>query len=434
MGIYDGKKLLFLGTTVASVSMVRYARSEGACVIVTDNLPPHLSAAKLEADQIADVSTRDIDGLCRLAQEERVDGICCGVSEGNLLATRAVCDRLKLPCYFTREQWDICQDKERFRNLCVRYGVPAPHRYDIALQGSGDKIPMEDICFPVIVKPADGFAAVGISICRTEEELPQAVELARQASKSSRVVVEEYVTGTEITSVYTIKSGEISLSLLRDRYPSMDHDGVTAQFDASIGPSRFYERYSLTVDPAIKKMLSGIGAYAGTVFFQGIANENGIYIFECGYRMNALCDYYNLDAANGINYMHMMVNYALTGEMGEAELSRDNPNPNQFCCVFNMTAHAGTIAELQGLENCQKIPGVLYAEFLLPEGHEIVENNSMAQSVFRAYINAPDLVTLKEIIASVQKEIRVRDDDGKSLLFLPFDTNRIVDSLSEIKR
>ncbi len=426
MGKFDGKVLLFLGTSVASVSMVRYARQEGAYVIVTDNLSPELSEAKSVASEIAEVSTRDVGALCAFVRKKHVNGVLCGVSEGNLCAVQAVCQEMGLPCYFTKEQWDICQDKKRFKDLCMKHGVPVPREYTIESEADWGAVN-----YPVIVKPTDGFAAAGITICATREELAEAIKVAKNSSKSDCFIVEDYVVGTEITSVYTIKDGEISFSLLRDRYPSMDHEGVTAQFDASIGPSQFYEEYAASVDPAIKKMLKSIGSYAGVLFFQGIATDHGIFIFECGYRMNALCDYYNLSDANGINYMHMMVNYALTGEMGGPDLSCDDPDPDCFCCVFNMTAHGGTIAKLEGVEECRKLPGVLYAEYLLPVGHRIVENNSMAQSVFRAYINSPDLDSLKQVITDMQKLIHVEDENGTNLLFLPFDVDRIADSLKK---
>lgn len=422
MSLFEGKKLLFLGTSVASVSMVRYARQEGAYVIVTDNLPPEQSAAKQCCDECANVSTRDIEALCALAIEKKVDGVLCGVSEGNLVSVQDVCEKLHFPCYFTRQQWEVCQNKERFKELCQQYNVPVPMKYPFS---KNQNTHVSNIHFPVIVKPVDGFAAAGITICYTEEQLKKAIPLAENNSKSGEFIVEDYIIGTEITAVYTVKDGQVSLSMLRDRYPSLDHPGVTAQFDASISPSRFYSKYVECVDPAIKNMLKGIGAYAGTVFFQGIATNEGIYIFECGYRMNALCDYYNLEAANGINYMKMLVHYALTGNSGDWDLKKDNPNPECYCCVFNMTAHAGVIGSLLGLEYVLKIPQVLYAEFLLPVGHRVTENNSMAQSVFRAYINADSRDQLKSVIKKIQEKVSVRDQNGNDMLFLKFNVERI---------
>ena len=106
MGKFDGKRLLELGTNVSSVDIVRYAKSEGAYVIVTDYLDAAHSAAKHYADECAMVSTQDIDGLCELAKAKNIDAVFCGASEMNILAAKQVADRLGFPFYFTPEQWE----------------------------------------------------------------------------------------------------------------------------------------------------------------------------------------------------------------------------------------------------------------------------------------------------------------------------------------
>ena len=78
-----------------------------------------------------------------------------------------------------------------------------------------------------------------------------------------------------------------------------------------------------------------------------------------------------------------------------------------------------------------KIPGVLYAEFILPLGHVVIDNNSMAQSVFRAYINAQNHESLQKIIKQIQANIKVQDVNGENMLFKQFDTNRIKNVLSK---
>lgn len=57
------KKILLLGTSLASVEIVQTAKDMGCYTIVTDNLPPELSNAKYEADEYWMISTDDIDQL-----------------------------------------------------------------------------------------------------------------------------------------------------------------------------------------------------------------------------------------------------------------------------------------------------------------------------------------------------------------------------------
>ena len=93
MGLFDGKVFLELGTNVASVDIVQYAKSEGAYVIVTDYLPEEKSEAKKYADETYMISTLDTDLLVELIKAKRVDGVFCGVSEVNLKSVRLLAEK-----------------------------------------------------------------------------------------------------------------------------------------------------------------------------------------------------------------------------------------------------------------------------------------------------------------------------------------------------
>ena len=418
---FTGKKLLILGSSLGATSMVKYARDNDCYVIVTDYLPKNQSPAKQIADESIDISTQDFDALEKFARKRNIDGIFCGVSELNLLAVRELCNRLNLPCYFTNEQWQLCQQKRKFKHLCLENNVPTPIEY---LIDPNTLLGIKTIKYPVIVKPVDGSAAKGITICRNEKDLISAIPYALSESNSHEIIVEEYVVGTEFTAVYTIADGNIVLSCLRDRFPTLDHANVTAQFDASISPSLYYQRYMESVHPYIINLLKSIKMNNGCVFFQGIVNKKRIVVFVCGLRMNALLDFYNISAATGENYMEMLINFALTGNMGSSTKDYDNKNAG-YWCIFNMSCHEGKIALLAGNELCMALPNVVYCQFLLPVGKEVIETNSMAQSVFRAFINAPSLEELQNTITCIQKYINVCDSYGNSMLFLPFDINRL---------
>ena len=151
------KKLLLLGTNPGTTDMVNYARSQGAYVIVTDNQPAEKSAAKQVADEAWLVSTADVDTLEQLAIQHQINGIFAGVSEFNLEKALTLCERLGLPFYCTRQQWETCNNKQSFKQLCLANDIPAPREYKL-----GKPEDLRQIKYPVIVKPVDGSAGTGI--------------------------------------------------------------------------------------------------------------------------------------------------------------------------------------------------------------------------------------------------------------------------------
>ena len=420
---FEGKKLLLLGTSAGSVEMVNYAKSEGAYVIVTDYLPTEKSAAKQCADQQEMISTTDIEALCNLAKKENIDGVFCGVSEMNLLSVRKIATELNLYCYFTDEQWELCQNKEKFKKLCNQFGVPTPKDYSFAI--SNGEIDMKSIEFPIIVKPVDSCAGKGITICYDETQLSKAFQYALSCSESKTVLIEEYVVGDEFSVTYTIKDSQVSVSCSKDKLFTEDYHPVFSQFDVFIMPSKHLESYMKNIHKNVEKLFEHIGTEYGSVTLQGVVKNGEFKFFEMCYRINGGSDYRHIEKENGINYLHMMVDYALTGKADDFDLSKDNPFFSKHFLTFIVYAHAGVIGRLEGIETVKKLPGVISAEWLRDVGDEIIDNKTLMQRVFRAYIANSDIESIKETIKEIQRSLKIEDVDGNDMRYKPFNVERL---------
>ncbi len=160
-----GKRLIVLGGTSASLDIVKNARAMGIYTIVTDPAPIGERVAKQIADEVAEISTADIDGIVALAKERRADGIFCGPSEFNLRNVITAAAAAGLPCYTTMDIWDRCANKDVFKSYCREYGVDCTPEYDIDLSTPNDAL--EALPYPIIIKPVDGCSSAGISVCRS---------------------------------------------------------------------------------------------------------------------------------------------------------------------------------------------------------------------------------------------------------------------------
>ena len=172
-------------------------------------------------------------------------------------------------------------------------------------------------------------------------------------------------------------------------------------------------------------MLKGIGATDGSVFIQGIMNEDSVKFFELGYRINGACDYRHISAENGINYLKMMIAHALTGTMHGYELKQDNPFFKQYILTYNLWAHGGVIGDISGIEQVKLLDNVVLAEYLHAVGDEIVDNHTLAQRVFRAVIKDSSVQAIKDTIKKIQEKVNVTDINGNNLLYKPFDIDRM---------
>ena len=280
MGKFEKKRLLELGTNVGSVELVRYAKEEGAYVIVADYLPEEKSEAKQYADETVMISTTDIESLCELGRKRKIDGVFCGISEVNLLSVRKVAERLNLPCYFTQEQWEKTENKAEFKKICENYGIPVAKRYEVAYEEL--LYQRDDLKYPVVVKPVDRSAGIGIHICYSQEELIAGYKDAYEKSFCHQVIVEEYLVGLEYTATYSVINGEFTISAIYDRYVNCGLKNQIPVTEVHVYPSKYVMQYMDKVNPKLIEMMKSLGFSNGSFFVQGIANEESVYIFEAG--------------------------------------------------------------------------------------------------------------------------------------------------------
>jgi D-alanine-D-alanine ligase len=86
----------------------------------------------------------------------------------------------------------LCMDKDLFKSVCRDKGIPVTRSVTIR---NGDR-PSNPFGYPVFVKPARLGSSVGITKVAREEELEDALLLARRHDE--KVLVEEFVDGVEV--------------------------------------------------------------------------------------------------------------------------------------------------------------------------------------------------------------------------------------------
>ncbi len=419
-----GKKLLVVGADMNDIAIVKAAKSMGVYTIAMDwSTDYKKSPAKLVADEAWDINYRDIERVADRCLAENVDGVMAGYSEMRVLIAAKISERIQKPFYATEEIMELTRDKRTFKELCVKYGVPVPKEYCVS--GRPNDGDFANIDYPVIVKPADYGGRIGIAVCWNHKELKSAIEKALLVSEEKKIVVEEYVTGTEMCAIYNLSNGDIELALLNDKYQVQIGGNNTVLCNATTVPSKHLNSYMQSVDQPIKAFLRGIGAQNGMAFFQMIVGDYGIRVFEMGYRLNGGNDYHIIEEFNHINHMNMLISYSLTGDMGD-DISKNNPCFDKTIITFLFYVHGGEVGTIE-YEKLNEMPEVIAVTQKVFPGTVVVEDGTTRQEalVVKMYGNS-----MSDIIASVKKaqsRVRIEDKNGNDMLFVPFDTNRLVD-------
>lgn len=416
----EGKKLLVLGGGATSIDIVNAAQALGVYVIVTDYYDVNRSPAKLIADEYWNESITDYDKLCALIKEKGVNGIITGFTDSYLMPYQHLCELSGLPCYATKEVFELTMDKARFKQLCRDNDVPVIPEYDLA---SFDPSIINDK-HKVIVKPVDNSGSRGVILCTKPEDFQKCLDYALSFSEKKQVVIERYMEMDSISISYTIQDGVVSLSTTDDRYVHKASSGSSVT-QCGIYPSKYTEAYIKHIDPKMKKMYERAGLRNGVLAVQFFTDGNEFYVMEMGHRLTGGQHYTYTMAENGISSLDQLIHFAVTGSMADYSIAeRDNACFKHIYCHLFILGKEAKIACFEGLDYLNQMPEVMHLTEMKRVGDKVGVDGTSAQKVVGLHLKVNDIVHLKKVLDNVKEHFHFYDEAGNDLTIV-FNKDRI---------
>ena len=243
-----GKKLLILAGVDVHVKIVKAAKALGVYTIVTDYLPLEESPAKRIADEYWMLNIMDVDAIVSKCQEEHVDGVLAYCIDPAQIPYQQICEKLGVPCYGTKRQFEIMTDKRLFKDFCLQHGVDVIPEYSLR------DVERNVVQYPVLVKPTISRGSRGQSICWNKQDIPNAVQIAKSESRNGEYLIERYmINAQDMSFAYFITNGVPYLVKLGDRYLGHIEDKLDRQQMATILPSEHADIIMKEVNPKIEK-------------------------------------------------------------------------------------------------------------------------------------------------------------------------------------
>ena len=416
-----GKRLLVLGGTNNAPDIKSFAVRENV-VLVFAGLG-FSSEIKEIADEMHVIDILDRAQLANLVIEKKIDGIFVGGNEDIISCAIDVCEKLGLPFYSSRVVWDNAMNKRVFKETCRKYNVPTMQDYKI--DTSDLEASAKTLQYPVVIKPVDSCGSNGVMKCETAEDFPGLYNYAKERSRTGQVTVEEFDDGFEICVYYTFVDGNVTLSSMSDKYVRGNTNSFIPLSEIYAYPSQYLPQYIKEVDSNMREMLLALGIRNGITSMQGFYKDGKFKFFEMGFRLGGTAQYRYTEHINGINSLHMMMAYALTGKMCGYDQALDNACFHKPCCTLTLLSKGGTVARIEGVEEARKMEGVLYIENRYKVGDTIKATRTISQFHVRIYIVADSEAEMKEKIEHLQTSIQAYDTEGSPMLITHFDTNKL---------
>ena len=403
-----------------SCEIVAKAKEMGIYTLVADYNRIEDSPGKQIADESVDLSVTDVDAVVDYVNNNAIDGVFVGFNDMLLPFYADICKKAGLPCYGTKTQFETLIAKDKYKALCRQFDVPTIPEYDI-----ND----ENIKYPVLVKPVDSSGSRGITICHNRQQLDEAVEIGRKASKTGKVLIERYMDGREVTVFWTFQDGNYYLSALGNRH--VKHNQGMDIIPLPVGytfPSVFLPKYRAEVEENCKRMFSHLGIKDGMMFMQCKVEDGTCYVYDLGYRLTGSLEYKILERVCGYNPLEMMICHALTGKMGEESIA-ELAVPEFKTPAFNVSCLCapGTIKEITGIEEVKAMPEVEDVVIAHTPGETISEQMKglLAQITVRVLGAVENKEQLLSIMQKTDNTIHIVGTKGEELLLPGIEYNDI---------
>ena len=412
----NNKKLLILGGNPETGVLVEIANSLGIYTIVVD---PNLnSPAKKIANESYEFDGFNIDQIVELAKKIKVDGVLVGVADILVAPYQAICEKLQLPCYATQEIVKAFCSKDGFKIACKKYNIQDIPGYYINDTLNLNKLPA--LTFPLMVKPVDNGAGVGMRICNDKNDLQNSITNGIQFSKKGGVLVEQYMNCDDIFAYYTFKDGRAYLSAIADRITTKKQGNLSPVCIGAIYPSKYTNQFISKINPLMVAFFEKLGIKNGVLNLQFFVKNNQYYAYDPGFRLQGEAPHIHILEINKFDHRKMLLNFALTGSLGVDDFNEKNDYlfKNGYASTIWVLLKSGTISVVKGLDIIKSDDSVSFVMERFKENDTIEPNmiGTERQVFARIYIQCIEFEVLKEKISKFQQILEINDINGENMI------------------
>ena len=176
---------------------------------------------------------------------------------------------------------DNAEDRHKFSSMLDRLGIDQPRWRELTSMSDIHEF-VEEVGYPVLVRPSYVLSGAAMNVCSNDEELERFLKLAANVSKQHPVVVTEFIEhAKEIEMDAVAQNGEIKVYAISEHieFAGVHSGDATIQFP----PQKLYVetvRRIKKISGQIAKALN----ISGPFNIQYLAKNNDIKVIECNLR------------------------------------------------------------------------------------------------------------------------------------------------------
>lgn len=294
------KKLLILNGSHSDIPLIRAGKQLGFHVITTGNNPNLIGHKYSDEFHAADFS--DMDEILRLSRKLEIDAICSCANDFGAITASYVAEKMGLPGHDSYKTSLILHHKDQFKKFSLENKIPTPYArsfddMNIAMAS------IDNFSFPLIIKPVDLTGGKGISTIHSKKGFPEAIKKAFDLSPAKRIVIEEFIEGTQHSFSTFILKGKVVFYFSDNEYSYLNPYLVST----SAAPASNIEKVAGRLLEVTEKIVKILSLGNGVFHIQYLLSGNTPTIIEITRRCSGDLYPYPVDYATNLDWASWIV-------------------------------------------------------------------------------------------------------------------------------
>ena len=369
---------------------IRKLREIGLRVVAADGASGAPGFGVADAYGVIDI--RNSEAVAKFAREHRVH-LILAVNEAGVLSAAEASRELGLP-NLTPESAMRCLHKGMMREAWQAAALPQPLFQRItSIDAISDAA--SRIGYPVILKPAMNWGSRGVSRVAGPDQLSWAVDYASTNSRGCDFIVEQCISGVEMTIEGLVKRGQAQILAQSDKEPQ-DHPKYRVAMALNY-PAKFADWQLKRAADIVGRAAQVPGIENGAFHCECMVNEEDVFLLEMGGRPGGGHIFGQIVEASSGVCMPQALALLLLGE--DPDIC---PRFQRGACYKFFAPPSGVFQAVTGVAEAANLPGILDFGFHMNPGTVV---SAIAGDADRPGYAVATGATREEAIANAERAI-----------------------------
>lgn len=294
------KKLLILNGSHSEIPLIKSAKSLGFYVITTGNNPGLIGHRY--SDECLYVDYSNPNAVLEIAKKQNIDAVCSCSNDFGIITASYISEKMGLSGHDSYETTKILHEKDLFKKFSMENDIPTPYAesfddMDKALSS------IKKRTFPLIVKPIDMSGGKGVSLVSSARELPEAIKLSFSSSRSKRIVIEDFLEGSQHSFSTFILKGKVVFYFSDNEYSYPNPYLVST----SAAPAVNVNEVTDDLIKNVEKIATVLSLKDGIFHIQYLYSDKKAYILEITRRCSGDLYPYPVEYSTGLDWAGWIV-------------------------------------------------------------------------------------------------------------------------------